>query len=145
MPKNLEELIQDLGLVERTTILSDVAQSNLPSIYQGASVYLQASYEEGLGISVLEAMACGVPVVCTCTAGTNETMLSGSTGWLLEQGSDVERSMAGGALAILGGQGHVMSREARNRVVSGFSQESTFRRFADAYDRAIRCARSSSP
>lgn len=134
---DLRELIRSLDLVERTLILSDVPQSDLPSLYRAASVYLQASYEEGLGISVLEAMACGLPVVSTLTAGTSETVVSGLTGWLLPQDSEIERDMAVSVLRILGGDGEAMARAARNRVVSLFSQDRAFSKFADAYDQAI--------
>ena len=49
--------------------VNSVAASDLPELYHGASVYVQASDEEGLGISMLEAMASGLPVVATDLAG----------------------------------------------------------------------------
>ena len=140
LPPNLRQLIQSIGVAERTTILTDVPQAKLPSLYQEASVYMQASYEEGLGISILEAMSCGIPVVSTSTAGTRETMVHGSTGWLLPQGSAVEGGLANCVLEVLRGEGHDMSIAARNRAVSHFSQDSKFRQITEEYNLAIQYA-----
>jgi glycosyltransferase involved in cell wall biosynthesis len=49
--------------------------------YQASDVCVQASREEGLGFSVLEAMACAVPVVAAAVGGLKETVLDGCTGW----------------------------------------------------------------
>jgi glycosyltransferase involved in cell wall biosynthesis len=53
----------------------------LPENYQACDLCVQASREEGLGFSPLEALACGVPVVATAVGGLRETILDGQTGW----------------------------------------------------------------
>jgi glycosyltransferase involved in cell wall biosynthesis len=75
LPAALSNLIIELGLSNVVSVRSDVSRADLPNLYRSASLYLQASYEEGLGMSVLEAMASGLPVVCTDTAGTKPTFL----------------------------------------------------------------------
>ena len=133
LPPNLRELIGDLNLVDRVSVLSSVPDCQLPALYQQASAYLQTSSEEGLGISVLEAMACGVPVISTSTAGTNETILNGVTGWLLPQGPEMERDLVRRALSVLTADGAKMSTNARQRAVREYSQQSAFARFAMTY------------
>jgi glycosyltransferase involved in cell wall biosynthesis len=49
--------------------------------YQASDLCIQASREEGLGFSPLEALACEVPVVATSVGGLKETILDGQTGW----------------------------------------------------------------
>lgn len=49
--------------------------------YQASDLCVQASREEGLGFSPLEAMACGVPVIASAVGGLKETILDGCTGW----------------------------------------------------------------
>ena len=117
----------------------DISDSELPGLYRGASVYLQTSYEEGLGMSVLEAMACGVPVVSTETAGTKETVIDGVTGWLVPQdaSTDVEQLVANRTLNVLRGDGAVFGARSRNRSVEAFSNEVALRGFTDTYDQLL--------
>jgi glycosyltransferase involved in cell wall biosynthesis len=64
-PQQLPELIAELGLQGRVRLLPDVADRWLPAVYSAASVFALPSLAEGFGIPVLEAMACGVPVVAS--------------------------------------------------------------------------------
>ena len=59
---------------------------DLPLDYLAADVCVQASREEGLGFSVLEALACGTPVVATAVGGLKETIQDGVTGWTAPPG-----------------------------------------------------------
>jgi glycosyltransferase involved in cell wall biosynthesis len=140
LPSHLWRLIAELDLTTSVQVRSDVSASELPSLYRGASVYLQASFEEGLGISVIEAMASGLPVVCTDTAGTRETVVNGVTGWLVPQGLDVETQMAARALSVLKHVGREMSGSARSRADLLFSKEATLSSFLNIYEDLIASA-----
>jgi glycosyltransferase involved in cell wall biosynthesis len=59
----------------------------LPQFVQACDVCVQASREEGLGFSPLEALACGVPVVAAAVGGLRETIRDGETGWSYERGN----------------------------------------------------------
>jgi glycosyltransferase involved in cell wall biosynthesis len=61
----LRRLAQDLGVADRVVFTGFVEHGDLPALYSGASVYACPSLYEGFGFTVLEAMACGVPVVCS--------------------------------------------------------------------------------
>jgi glycosyltransferase involved in cell wall biosynthesis len=131
-----EQIVWSLGLSSRVHVRSGVGASELVRLYQGASVFLQTSHEEGLGMSVLEAMACGLPVVCTDTAGTRETVHSGATGWLVSQGPDhvVAGEVAKRVLAVLDGGGAAMGARGRDRCLRMFSLNVTLSRFTAVYD-----------
>lgn len=133
LPRILAGLIVDLGVADRVTVRLDVTDSELPDLYRGASVFLQTSYEEGLGLSVLEAMACGLPVVTTITAGTLETVTDGESGWLVEQGPDLIAAAARRMLSVWDHQGFRMACAARLRAVSTFSDDRVFARYVDIY------------
>lgn len=53
----------------------------LPLDYQASDLCVQASREEGLGFSPLEALACAVPVVAASIGGLKETIIDGQSGW----------------------------------------------------------------
>ena len=56
---------EKLGLADRVRFIGPVADADLPALYGGAAVFVFPSQYEGFGLPVLEAMACGAPVVCS--------------------------------------------------------------------------------
>ncbi len=61
-----------LGISDKVLILPQVSQSILPKIYAAAELLVMPSKVEGFGLPVLEAMACGTPVVCSKAASLPE-------------------------------------------------------------------------
>jgi glycosyltransferase involved in cell wall biosynthesis len=61
----LEELARALGIAPAVRFLGQVPDEALPALYGAASVCVVPSLYEGFGLPVLEAMACGVPVVAS--------------------------------------------------------------------------------
>jgi glycosyltransferase involved in cell wall biosynthesis len=132
------QAIARLGLEGRIKILTDVPAKDLPELYRGASVFVQASHEEGFGLSVAEAMATGLPVVCTDTAGTGETVVDGETGWIVPQeGSLVTDRMAEALSAALRSEGHRRGLAGVARCRELFAKDVTIRRFTSLYDELL--------
>jgi glycosyltransferase involved in cell wall biosynthesis len=61
----LRRLAEDLGVAAKVVFTGFVEECDLPALYSAARVYACPSLYEGFGFTVLEAMACGVPVVCS--------------------------------------------------------------------------------
>ncbi len=70
--RRLAERIEGLGLSERVILPGYVPDADLAALYSGACVYAFPSLYEGFGFPALEAMACGVPVVCANTSSLPE-------------------------------------------------------------------------
>jgi len=136
LPSPLLTLVADLSLASRIAIRPNVDGGEQVDLYRGASVFIQTSYEEGFGMSVVEAMACGLPVVSTDTAGARESVVNGETGWLVPQDSEpsVPTLVAKRVREILRGDGAAIGRRARERCEAVFSNEVTVARFREVYD-----------
>lgn len=57
--------IEKLGLQSRVTMVGYVPDDDLPALYCGADAFVYPSLAEGFGLPVIEAMACGTPVLCS--------------------------------------------------------------------------------
>ncbi|HLF78719.1 MAG TPA: glycosyltransferase family 1 protein [Dehalococcoidia bacterium] len=86
-----EATISDLGLRDQITYCGYVAQQDLPALYNSAAVLLHPALHDGLGLSVLEAMASGAPVVVTDRSTPPE--LTGDAGLVVDP-TDVEANAA---------------------------------------------------
>ncbi len=64
--------LRELGLEERVYFTGYVPDEDLPALYSAADLFVFPSLYEGFGLPVLEAMACGVPVVCSNTSSLPE-------------------------------------------------------------------------
>ena len=69
---DLAPLVRARGLATRVTFAGYISDEELPRWYQAASVFCYPSLYEGFGLPVLEAMACGTPVVTAATSSLPE-------------------------------------------------------------------------
>ncbi len=66
--------IEALGLGDSVRLLGYVPDADLPALYSAARLFVLPSLYEGFGLPVLEAMACGTPVVCSNTTSLPEVV-----------------------------------------------------------------------
>lgn len=67
-----ERALEELGLGSAVRILGDVSHDELVAFYTAADVFALVSFYEGFGLPLLEAMACGTPVVASRASATGE-------------------------------------------------------------------------
>jgi glycosyltransferase involved in cell wall biosynthesis len=79
-------VLRELRLDERVRFLAPSA--DVLSFYAAADAYVAPSLEDAFGLPILEAMACGLPVIASVQAGASENVVDGSTGYLLRDPMD---------------------------------------------------------
>ncbi len=127
--RTLEAEIKSRGLEGSVTLLG--YQSDVSGILSGIDVYVQSSRSEGFAISLLEALAAGLPCVATEVGGTAE-LLGGDTGVLVPPEDAARLAEALESLCSPA----VRSTVARNavKVAARYSIDGTAKQWADVYD-----------
>ena len=90
--ENVRAMAADAGVSAEVEFVGRQTESEIVRLYQGAEIFVMSSNQEGLGISVLEAMACGTPVVSTRCGGPESVLKDGDTGFLVPLNDDAAMS-----------------------------------------------------
>lgn len=136
--------IADAGLLERVQMLGFVEHDELADVYRAADLLAGPStYEGGLGMVYLEAMASGLPVIAVAAGGAAEAIVDGETGRLLERGDGPETTAAIAALLEDPELGARMGTAGRRRVLGNFTLDRYAARIEEAYLHAIERRRAS--
>jgi L-malate glycosyltransferase len=90
----IRKIIMEYGLDERVFWGGQVKNTDLPEYYRAADLYLSASHSDGSSVSLMEALACGRPVLVSDIPGNKEWITNCQEGWLFPDG-DVEALTAG--------------------------------------------------
>jgi alpha-1,3-rhamnosyl/mannosyltransferase len=120
----------ELGLDGKIIFLGPVPEAELPALYAAATIFVFPSLYEGFGLPVLEAMACGTPVVCANTSSLPE--VAGEAA-LTADPLDVA-AMAAALARVVDDAG--LRRDLREKGLSRagrFNWENTARRTLDLY------------
>ncbi len=126
-----EDEVRKLGIDDRVQFLGKI--DNVAPLLASADLFLLPSQSESFGLSALEALASGVPVIGTNAGGMPEVVRSGETGFLCEV-ADVE-GMASAAISILTDKSRwnrmseLGARDARER----FSQDEIVNKYEHLY------------
>jgi len=114
--KRLEKRVSQLNINDYVTFTGHVTHEQKIENLNRMWVAVNPSSKEGWGLSVIEANACGVPVIAADSPGLRESVVHAQTGFLFPWG-DVDR-MARYILTVLSGEKirDQLSKEARSRV-----------------------------
>lgn len=117
----LLQMAASLGLSH--CVMFEGFQPDVRPYLQAASAFILTSHLEGLPLSVLEAMACGLPCIVSDVGGTSEAVLNHITGLIVPDGSAKEAAQAIEYLASHPEERARMSHQARARVCQDFDVE----------------------
>lgn len=131
---HLDSLVADGGLRGRVRFLGNVSHEELLPLYRAAEVVVNPSLSESFGMSVVEGMACGIPIVGTRVGGMRETILDGRTGLLVEPEAPQELASALASLLLDEGRARAMGAAGRRRAVEHYSWQARAERLTELYD-----------
>jgi glycosyltransferase involved in cell wall biosynthesis len=81
--EQLQSKVKEAGHEDKFEFLGHVTKDELINLYQNATVFVLPSHYEGLPTTLLEAMACGAPVVATAVSGNLDVIEDGKNGLLV--------------------------------------------------------------
>ncbi|MCW5886747.1 MAG: glycosyltransferase [Anaerolineales bacterium] len=82
----IHALVKASGFADRIHMPGYIAQNNLPAYYAAADLYLSASRSDGSSVSLMEALACGLPALVSDIPANREWVEAGEQGWLFPVG-----------------------------------------------------------
>jgi glycosyltransferase involved in cell wall biosynthesis len=125
----IEQLAEQLDCRDALVLPGFV--DDLPLAIGSADVLLSCSEYEGFGLTIIEAMACAVPVVATAVGGVPDSVMDGVTGHLVEVGRPEQ--MAERVAEVLDAGAAPMGAAGRERAVQRFSFARFGEEFTDLY------------
>jgi len=137
-PARLDALIAALELSSTVILGGIVADGDLPALYAGAEAFLYPTLYEGFGLPVVEAMACGTPVLTSSTSALQE--IAGGYALLVDP-MDVDAIASGIALLATDGKARAEYAELGKRRAFDFSWDKAAARTLEVYASALRAAR----
>ena len=129
--KKLEALVKKYDLCQFFVFKGNL--DDMTEFYRGLDLYLNTSIHEGIPMSILEAMAHGLPVIAPRVGGIKEILDEGRNGFLV---SDRDPNVFAEKCLLLKNNRSLygkMSFEARHKIVQNFSAEVMARKYYDLY------------
>lgn len=135
----LKSEMQRDGVEDSVTLLDAVKNTELAEFYRHSEIFVLPTYYEAFPKVVVEAMACGKPVVATRTGGIPELVSEGETGFLVPFGSP--EAVSARLIALLGDRElrAAMGRRGRETVEKQFTWNAVAERIRTVYDELEPC------
>lgn len=130
---SLSKKIKAAGLGKHICIEEPVTGLKKIAAFRWADIFVYPSYNEGLPMAVIEAMACGLPIIASKVGGLPDLITEGLNGLLIDDGcpdqiaKSIERLITNPALRV------TMGRRGYERAVQGFDIEDRIQQLISIY------------
>lgn len=133
--QSARRLTEELGIARSVVFAGKRPHHEMPLWMNACDVLTLPSLSEGFGVALIEAMACGKPVVATLCGGP-EDIVTPQTGILVPPGD--EQALAGAMQEALVGRGRFHPEVVRQHVLDHFSHDVVTPRILDLYREVLR-------
>lgn len=142
-PDDFWRRAEALGLRGRIEFIHNPSSNELVALYQKASMFVLPSDEEGLGVVLLEAMACGIPVVSTRSGGPDSIITEGEDGYLVPLDDVAALADRIARLHRDGALNRAIGQRARATIQHRYAEEVARQPFLDVWENLLRKAKMS--
>lgn len=125
--QTLRQLASDQQVADRTRFLGEVSQDELPRLLACCDIFVRPSRSEGQGISFIEAMAVGLPVIATQEGGISDFLFDQkrnpnkqATGWAVEKDSPDQIAQAVADILADPAKAASVTKAAREMVITKY-------------------------
>jgi len=132
---NARGLVAELGLADRVRWHPLLEQAALAERYREATALVVPAIDEGLGMTAIESLLSGTPVVAFASGGLTDSVVHHETGLLVPPGDVDALAAALDALLDRDDQGAALGLAGRRRALELFSPAAAARRYAELYRR----------
>lgn len=133
--KHLQQLIEQLELENQVDLLGSLSRDEVKNLLQSSHVLVSSSFFETFGITLIEGMACGLPVLATKSGGP-DTIVERETGLLVDPG-DIEQ-LAAGMKTIRENYSSYKKDEIRKKCIEKFGKKQAIRKLLQMYSEMSR-------
>lgn len=81
----IPDLYEKYRQSQNIKFLGRIQHDKLPDVYSKADIFVLPSLSEGMSLVGLEAMAAGLPLLCSQNCGVNDVVIENENGWILEE------------------------------------------------------------
>ncbi|MFZ1041271.1 MAG: glycosyltransferase [Anaerolineales bacterium] len=139
----IRQILMNGGVLDRVQFGGQVSQTDLPRWYHMADLYISPSHVDGSSVSLMEALACGLPALVSDIPANQEWVDEGVNGWLFPDGNaDI---LAEKILAVIAQRTKLtqISRAARRSAEERADWKKNFAKLLEAYEQTIQLYRRS--
>ena len=130
----LLRLAKSLNIADQVKIVPNVSEATLRMYYSRARVHLASAIGEAFGLTVIESLSAGTPVVAARSGGYRDSVSHGVTGYLVDPNDTVGFSNAVESLLTDDELWETMSKKASAITTARFSWHSTVDRLAEVFE-----------
>jgi glycosyltransferase involved in cell wall biosynthesis len=137
MAAKIRQILIGGGVLPQVQLPGQVPQEKLPDYYQAADLYVSASHSDGSSVSLMEALASGLPALVSDIPGNREWVTEGEQGWLFPDGN--ARALADGILRAVKKRESLpeIGKRARMQAEERANWTKNFKKLLDAYQLAV--------